>query len=105
MILQDIMQLQRIPAFLIILLVVRFISGHTMVRENRVIDDGLDERQGGDRDRKGPESKVLDMESIFAGFAKSVISRTGGTSSQVPTYRITILIILTYYNLGFLFYN
>lgn len=48
-----------------------------------------------DRDHRGPpedrtaaaeigESRALDLESIFAGFAKSMISRTAGaTSSQV----------------------
>lgn len=82
---QENMQLRQIPVILIILLVVRFISGHTIDRENRVVDDGLEgSMQIGNRDRKEPESRVLDMESIFAGFAKSMISRTGGSSSQVP---------------------
>lgn len=93
------MQLQQTPVFLIVLLAIGFVSGHTIGRENHGPEGELEGLHRADGDRKGPESRVLDMESIFAGFAKSVISRTGGTSSQVPIiYKITIIIMLTYYN-------
>lgn len=32
---------------------------------------------------KDAEARVLDLESIFGGIAKSMVSPTGGTSSQV----------------------
>ncbi|KAE9545232.1 hypothetical protein AGLY_000775 [Aphis glycines] len=57
-------------------------AGHA-IGENRGED--YDDSTGIGTDRKRDEAhqpRVLDMESIFAGFAKSMIGRTGSTSSQ-----------------------
>jgi len=55
--------------------------GHA-IGENRA--DYEDAGIAADRKRDvSQQPRVLDMESIFAGFAKSMISRTGSTSSQV----------------------
>jgi len=55
--------------------------GHA-IGDNRADHD--DAGTAADRKRDASQqSRALDMESIFAGFAKSMISRTGPTSSQV----------------------
>lgn len=60
---------------LILLLAIRSISGHAINQSNHHTENRME-----------AQSRGLDMESIFAGFAKSMISRTAGaTSSQVPT--------------------
>lgn len=70
------------------LLALRSVSSHAIDGRDHA---GID---GGDVDRtnaedgaavvhKDAEARVLDLESIFGGIAKSMVSRTGGTSSQV----------------------
>lgn len=70
-------------AFVCLLLLASRAAGHA-IGENRGED--YDDSTGISTDRKRDEAhqpRALDMESIFAGFAKSMISRTGSTSSQV----------------------
>jgi len=74
------MQPTRIAAVCLLLLASRAV-GHA-IGENHA--DYEDAGTAADRKRDASQqSRVLDMESIFAGFAKSMISRTGATSSQV----------------------
>jgi len=75
------MQPTSIASVCLLLLASRAV-GHA-IGENHAADY---EDAGTAADRKRDASqqpRVLDMESIFAGFAKSMISRTGATSSQV----------------------
>lgn len=67
-------------ACLLLSVAFRSISGHVMIADENRDGDGVDRKQ---QHVAAAESRVLDMESIFSGFAKSMISRTGGTSSQV----------------------
>lgn len=62
-----------------VLAAVGSVSGHTVDRQTREAE--LQQDYGGRADQKEP--KALDMESMFAGFAKSMIGRTGSSSSQV----------------------
>ncbi|CAI6350561.1 unnamed protein product [Macrosiphum euphorbiae] len=74
------MQPTSIASVCLLLLASRAV-GHA-IGENHAADY---EDAGTAADRKRDASqqpRVLDMESIFAGFAKSMISRTGATSSQ-----------------------
>lgn len=72
------------------LLALRSVSAHAIAGWDHAVT-GVD---GGEIDRtnakdgaaivhKDVEARVLDLESIFGGIAKSMVSRTGGTSSQV----------------------
>lgn len=56
--------------------------GHA-IGENRADHEDAGTAADRKRDASQLEPRALDMESIFAGFAKSMISRTGPTSSQV----------------------
>lgn len=64
----------------LLLLVARSILGHVIEDRDHAEDEGTD--------RKSAEQRGLDMESIFAGFAKSMIGRTGASSSQVQNNRV-----------------
>ncbi|XP_008187036.1 uncharacterized protein LOC103310459 [Acyrthosiphon pisum] len=73
------MQPTRIAAVCFLLLASRA-AGHA-IGENHA--DHEDAGTAADRKRDASQQpRALDMESIFAGFAKSMISRTGATSSQ-----------------------
>lgn len=74
------MQLPIKSVCLLLMLVARSISGH-VIDHNHATKDG-------EIERKVSEPRVLDMESIFAGFANSMIGRTGTTSSQVQNNMI-----------------
>jgi len=77
-----------IASVCLLLLASRAVQGHA-IGDNRADYD--DTGIAADRKRDASQqSRALDMESIFAGFAKSMISRTGATSSQVQnnTYYI-----------------
>lgn len=58
-------------------------AGHAIGENHRDHYYGDD---AGSADQKGnvpQQSRALDMESLFAGFAKSMIGRTGHSTSQV----------------------
>lgn len=75
------MQPTGIASVCLLLLAGRAVQGHA-IGDNRADYD--DTGFAADRKRDASQqSRALDMESIFAGFAKSMISRTGSTSSQV----------------------
>jgi hypothetical protein len=69
-----------IVSMCMLLVVTRSISGHAIDSHDHVEDEGADQ--------KPAEQRELDMESIFAGFAKSMIGRTGASSSQVQNNRV-----------------
>uniref|UniRef100_A0A2S2PQC0 Uncharacterized protein n=1 Tax=Schizaphis graminum TaxID=13262 RepID=A0A2S2PQC0_SCHGA len=69
-------------------------AGHA-IGENRGAD--YEDSSGIDVDRKRDAShqpRVLDMESIFAGFAKSMIGRTGATSSQMLSLNMSNVVLM-----------
>ncbi|XP_060868150.1 uncharacterized protein LOC132943260 isoform X2 [Metopolophium dirhodum] len=85
------MQPTRVAAVCLLLLASRA-AGHA-IGENRA--DYEDAGTAADRKRDASQQpRVLDMESIFAGFAKSMISRTGSTSSQMLSLNMSNVVLM-----------
>ncbi|XP_025204328.1 uncharacterized protein LOC112601109 [Melanaphis sacchari] len=87
------MQSTRIASVCLLLLASRA-AGHA-IGENHGADYEHSSGIGEDRKRDtSHQSRVLDMESIFAGFAKSMISRTGTTSSQMLSLNMSNIVLM-----------
>ncbi|XP_025424606.1 uncharacterized protein LOC112693651 isoform X2 [Sipha flava] len=75
-----------IVSMCMLLVVTRSISGHAIDSHDHVEDEGADQ--------KPAEQRELDMESIFAGFAKSMIGRTGASSSQLLSLNLSNIVLM-----------
>lgn len=70
--------------------------GH-VIGENGADHDDAGTAADRNRDASQLQPRALDMESIFAGFAKSMMSRTGATSSQVQNNTFIGFYIIFFY--------